>query len=293
MTSHIITEITPLGDNDMFYLADRKKSCFNYPIHRHQEYELNFVSGCHGGVRTVGDSTEELMDYDLVLVGPELEHVWDNGRRTTEGNMREITIQFLPNVLPPEVLQKNIFSSIRKMLERAGRGIAFNLPAIMDVYAALNELTQETDGFYRLQRLLDILYRLSKTDDYHILSSPSFASNEESSDSRRIRRVKDFIAKNYKKEIRLQQLADCAGMAPTAFSRFFRKHTSCSVSDYIIFIRLGYAARMLVDSTMSISEICYTCGFNNVSNFNRIFKKRKGCSPKTFREEYMKKRMLV
>ena len=91
----------------------------------------------------------------------------------------------------------------------------------------------------------------------------------------------------------LNQLADMVGMTPVSFSRFFKLRTGKNLSDYIIDIRLGFAARLLVDSTMSIAEICYECGFNNHSNFNRIFKKKKECSPKESRENYRKKKKLV
>ena len=97
---------------------------------------------------------------------------------------------------------------------------------------------------------------------------------------------------NYKDEIRLEQLAELVGMTATSFSRFFKLRTGKTLSDYLIDIRIGYATRMLVDSTMSIAEICYECGFNNLSNFNRIFKKKKDCSPKEFREYYRKKKII-
>ena len=88
-------------------------------------------------------------------------------------------------------------------------------------------------------------------------------------------------------------LANLAGMTPTAFSRFFHLHTHKTVSEYTIDIRLGHATRMLVDSTHSVAEICYACGFNNISNFNRIFKKKKGCSPTIFRENYHKSKIII
>ena len=112
-------------------------------------------------------------------------------------------------------------------------------------------------------------------------------------DSRRVLKVKNYIAKNYMDELRLAQLAEIAGMSPSAFSRFFKLHTGRNLSDYIIDIRLGYAARMLVDTSRSISEISYACGFNNLSNFNRIFKRKKECSPSEFRENYRKTRIIV
>jgi AraC-like DNA-binding protein len=112
-------------------------------------------------------------------------------------------------------------------------------------------------------------------------------------DSRRVLKVKNFIAQNYMEDLRLPDLASMAGMSPSAFSRFFKLHTGRNLSEYIIDIRLGYASRMLVDTAKSISEISFCCGFNNLSNFNRIFKKKKNCSPSEFRENYHKTRIIV
>jgi AraC-like DNA-binding protein len=113
------------------------------------------------------------------------------------------------------------------------------------------------------------------------------------SDSRRVLKVKNYIAKNYMDEVRLNTLADIAGMSPSAFSRFFKLHTGRNLSEYIIEMRLGYASRMLVDTAKSVAEISFQSGFNNLSNFNRIFKKKKGCSPSEFRENYHKTRIIV
>ncbi|EKC75686.1 transcriptional regulator, AraC family, partial [human gut metagenome] len=102
-----------------------------------------------------------------------------------------------------------------------------------------------------------------------------------------------YISTHYQEDIRLASLADMVGMTPVSFSRFFRLRTGKTLSDYIIDIRLGFATRMLVDSTRTIAEVCYDCGFNNLSNFNRMFKRKKGCSPKEFRENYRKKKLVI
>ena len=141
---------------------------------------------------------------------------------------------------------------------------------------------------------MTILYELSMfTKEARTLSSSSFARIEVQSDSRRVQKVQDYINRHYQEEIRLGTLANMVGMTEVSFSRFFKLRTGKSLSDYIIDIRLGHATRLLVDSTMAIAEICYECGFNNLSNFNRIFKKKKSCSPKEFREYYRKKRIVI
>lgn len=88
-------------------------------------------------------------------------------------------------------------------------------------------------------------------------------------------------------------MASLVGMSPSAFSRFFKQHTNKTLSSYIIDMRLGIAARMLVDTSQNIAEICYACGFNNLSNFNRVFKLKRGMSPREFRQIYMKTKTIV
>lgn len=289
----IIHEITPLSDKDCFYIADRRKKKFTYPIHSHAEFELNFTENAAGVRRTVGDSSEVIGDYDLVLItGKELEHVWEQHECTSE-DIREVTIQFNLDFSEGSLFGRRQFDSIRRMLEEARKGLAFPMHAIMKVYNLIDTLSSEENGFRSVLHFLTILYELSQCEGARTLSSTSFAKIDIQSDSRRVNKVQRYINENYKKEIRLSQLADLVGMSPVSFSRFFKLRTGKNLSEYIIDIRLGHAARMLVDTTTSIAEICYDCGFNNLSNFNRIFKKKKGCSPKEFREHYRKSRVVI
>nr|MBP7473344.1 helix-turn-helix domain-containing protein [Prevotella sp.] len=289
----VIHEITPLMGKDVLYIADRHKKEFTYPIHSHEVYELNFVERAKGVKRIVGDSSEVIGDYDLVLItSPDLEHVWEQHECTSD-DIREVTIQFDFNMTNENIFGRNPFMSMRKMMTEAKKGLCFPLSAIMKVYTQLDSLSQVKDGFYAVMQFMTILYELSKCDGARTLASSSFAKIVVEDDSRRILKVKNYISKNYMDEIRLSTLADMAGMSPSAFSRFFKLHTGRNLSEYIIDIRLGYASRMLVDTARSISEISFDCGFNNLSNFNRIFKKKKECSPSEFRENYHKTRVIV
>lgn len=292
--NHIIREITPLSDKDCFYIAERHKTEFTYPIHNHTEFELNFTEKASGVRRIVGDSSEIIGDYDLVLItGKELEHVWEQHECQSK-EIREITIQFSSDLFFKSFTNKNQFDSIQRMLEKAQKGLAFPMSAILKVYAMLDTLASEQQGFYAVVKFLTILYELSQfEEEAHTLSSSSFAKIDIHSDSRRVQKVQEYINTHYQEEIRLNQLADMVGMTPVSFSRFFKLRTGKNLSDYIIDIRLGFASRLLVDSTMSVAEVCYECGFNNLSNFNRIFKKKKECAPKEFRENYRKKKVLV
>lgn len=289
----IIHEITPLMGKDVLYIADRHKKEFTYPIHNHSVYELNFVENAKGVRRIVGDSQEVIGDYDLCLItSPDLEHVWEQNECHSD-DIREITVQFDFSMSDETLFGRNPYASITRMMQEAKRGLSFPLQAIMKVYGLLDTLSSVKDGFYAVQQFLTILYELSRCENARTLASSSYAKVTVEDDSRRILKVKNFISKNYMDELRLPELASLAGMSSSAFSRFFKLHTGRNISEYIIDLRLGYAARMLVDTAKSISEIGFDCGFNNLSNFNRIFKKKKGCSPSEFRESYHKTRIIV
>ena len=289
----IIHEITPLMGKDVLYIADRHKKEFTYPIHNHSVYELNFVENAKGVRRIVGDSQEVIGDYDLCLItSPNLEHVWEQNECHSD-DIREITVQFDFSMSDETLFGRNPYASITRMMQEAKKGLSFPLQAIMKVYGMLDTLSSVKDGFYAVQQFLTILYELSRCENARTLASSSYAKVTVEDDSRRILKVKNFISKNYMDELRLPELASLAGMSSSAFSRFFKLHTGRNISEYIINLRLGYAARMLVDTAKSISEIGFDCGFNNLSNFNRIFKKKKGCSPSEFRESYHKTRIIV
>jgi AraC-like DNA-binding protein len=243
--------------------------------------------------RIVGDSVEEIGDYELVLLGgEELEHVWEQGRCKSK-DIREITIQFSEDIFGDGLLSKNQFASIKRMLERAGHGLSFSLNSIMKVYSTLDTIASEPERFVQFLKTLYILYELSIAEDARVLASGTFSHPEKPTESGRIQKVKQYVADHYPESLKLSDLAELVGMSPVSFSRFFHQRTGRTLSEYIVDIRLGFAARMLVDSAKNISEICYECGFNNLSNFNRIFKARRNCTPREFRAMYKKNKVLV
>jgi AraC-like DNA-binding protein len=294
MEKGVLHEITPLGENDFMYVADRRKKEFDYPIHCHEIMELNFVENAAGARRVVGDNSEVIGDYDLALItSSDLEHVWEQ-HECKSGDIHEVTIQFYLHFEDEHTpFRTNPYKSIYQMMMRAKRGLAFPMSAIMKVRDRLLNIASIDDKFYMAQELFHILYELSKFDDARELSSSTFAKVEVSSDSRRVLKVKEYILTHINDNLRLEQLSDLVGMTPTAFSRYFKLHTGKNLSEYIVDIRLGHAARRLVDTTDSVSEICWDCGFNTLSNFNRLFRKRKGCNPTEFREKYCKTKVII
>ena len=291
--SKVFTEITRLSEKDCFYIVERHKTEFTYPLHRHKEFELNFIQNGKGVRRIVGDSVEEIGDYELVLVGgEELEHVWEQGSCQSK-DIREITIQFSGDIFGNELLSKNQFASIQRMLRRAEHGLSFPLSTIMKVYSILDDIANDNERFVQFLKSLYILYELSVSEGTRVLASSSFAHSPRKVESRRVEKVRQYIDEHYSDQLKLADLAALVGMNPVSFSRFFHQRTGRTLSEYIVDIRLGHAARMLVDTSKTVSEICYECGFNNLSNFNRTFKARRNCTPRDFRAMYKKNKVVV
>ncbi|MDE6270395.1 MAG: AraC family transcriptional regulator [Muribaculaceae bacterium] len=284
----IITELVPIHDKYGFYAVEREKDSFAYPVHRHDAYEINFLFGCKGARRIVGDSIEELGEVDLVMVGPGIEHGWEM-HNCQSSDMREITIQFYQGFFVEDYLKDNKQDSMLRLLRLSANGVAFGLDAMLRCYYLLENVINVENSFDKMYALHKLVYGLSVSKDMRVLSSATFSQAYTSNDSRRITKVQQYIAEHAMEKIRLIELANLAGMTESSFSRFFKLHTGTSVSDYIMTMRLGAAIRRLVDTKMSISEICYECGFNNVSHFSRCFRQMKKCSPSEFRAMYRNK----
>jgi AraC-like DNA-binding protein len=284
MPDKILREIIPLTANDCFTIFSRKKAQFDFPLHSHDEIELNFIRNARGAKRIVGDHIGVIDNLELVLVGSNLPHVWENHVCKSK-SINEITIQFHKDFLDERFLQRNQMHLIQKMLEMSSKGILFSKETTQSVIPSLNRLTQK-HGFDSILELLSILHDLSISQNMRILSNAYFDKAKHRYNSRRIELVMEYINKNYREKITLSEVARLVNMADGAFSRFFKTRTGISFMDCLLEARLGHASRLLIETTQSVSEIAYSCGFNNLSNFNRLFKKRKGSVPKEFREDY-------
>lgn len=291
--AEIFHEITPLSAEDCFIIINRKKQHFNYPVHVHPEYEINYIENGQGSQRIVGDSFEEIDDLELCMIGNEkLEHGWmDYNCKSDE--IYEITIQFHNKLFIDSLLSKNQFLSISKLFEDSKKGISFSRETIIEVKDKIKELVTKENGFLSVIDLILILYTLSNDKSYRTLSNSTFQNDTDTSESRRIQKTIRYLQQHYKEELRLEDVASHIGMSEASFSRFIKKRTGKNFINYLTDLRLGYASRNLANTNMSIAEICFECGFNNISNFNRLFKKRKKTTPKEFRENYSKIRKLI
>lgn len=279
MNNRIVREITPLTEDDFFIVLNHYNAKFDFPVHYHPEYELNLVLHSKGK-RIIGDSIKEYQHPDLVLIGSNTPHAWTGH----EKGVHVVTIQFHTDFLSEKSLSRKLTTPIRELLGRSSMGVLFSEETTTNMIERIFRLT-EIRGFDSLLEFLSILYDLSTSRNQSTLSSPSYVGQFDTSKSQRIKMVNQYLYENLMNPIRIDDVARIVSMTPSAFSHFFKKRTQRSFSDYLTDLRIGYAARMLIETEKNISEICFESGFNNISNFNRSFRTKKGCTPSEFRSQ--------
>ncbi|GAB3636447.1 AraC family transcriptional regulator [Hymenobacter arcticus] len=291
MKQDIMREITPLTQSDCFTLFSRVKKKFDFPLHYHEEYELNLIINAGGAKRIVGDNIEVIDDLELVLVGPNLYHAWFTHKCASE-QITELTIQFHKDLFEDRLLRRNQLSFIKTMFDKAQRGLLFSRDTIERLQPRLLQLEQK-NGFDSVLELFSILHDLSTSRNMRTLSDAGSDNEQFNYNSRRIEKVFEYMNANYSRPITLMEVAKVANMPEASFSRFIKKRIGSTFIDSLNEIRLGHATRMLIDTTHNVAEVAYKCGFNNISNFNRTFKKRKGCTPKEFRGNFSGNRIFI
>lgn len=280
--NEIVREITPLNNEDLFILLNNRNAKFDYPIHFHPDFELNLVMNA-SGERIIGDSVENFNAPDLVLIGSNLPHIW----KSQDNDAHVITIQFHEQLLNSFLLSKRMFAPIKEMLIRSARGIIFS----GDTKARLTEKISRLSSSHGFSTALDffsILYDMATTREQRLLANAFYDTNEvmRESKSRRISAICRYIEENYDKDISLKEVSAMINMSESAASHFFKKRTNRSFVSYLNEVRIGHALKMLIETSHSVSEICYMCGYSNLSNFNRMFKKIKNQTPTEYRDAF-------
>jgi AraC-like DNA-binding protein len=290
MTGNVMREITPLTTGDCFSVFSQVRDKFDAPLHYHNEYELHLILNAKGAKRVVGGNIDVIDDLELALMGPNLYHGWFTNQCKSE-EITEIIILFHSDLFDGNFLKRNQLSYLKDMLQNAPKGIVFSpetIAAVKDRILALHKKS----GFTSVLELLSILHELSTSPDMKTLSDLSFINEKFYHNSRRIEKVFEHMNNNYSRRVTLAEVARVVHMPEASFSRFMKKRTGKTFTDSLNEIRVGHASRMLIDSTTTVAEIAYQCGFNNISNFNRIFKHKKRFTPKEFRSNYIDNRLF-
>lgn len=249
---------------------------FEFKWHYHPEYELTLITR-GDGKRLVGDSYESYTSGDLVLLGSELPHTWTSDPIKNK-KVSAVVVQF-PHDFIKRFAGLEEFKSIEALLAAAGRGLFF--PDCASLRAEL-EILPARQGIEKITALINILQRLT-SHKHHKLSSEYFQAVKGEETESRVNKVCQYIQKHSDEPLSLDQAAALIHLSRSAFSKFFKRATGKTFSDYVNDIRIGKACRLLTETDKAINEISYATGFDSLTYFNRVFLKKKGVTPRQFR----------
>ncbi len=248
---------------------------FDSPFHHHPEIELTLITAGFGQ-RLVGDTVEPFQAGDAVLIGPHLPHVWFSDARCRQSSA--IVVQFHPETLGGGVLKAQELEKVRSLLADAAQGVVIQDGLAQAMQARLSRLP-ELSPVQRLTLLLELLEQVALSQNYRLLKAKSPEETVSLVDRKRLDEVLRYIHANHAHALTLPDVAKVAGLGPESFSRFFRRVTGHTFIETLIQIRLASALALLAESTDTIAAIAYACGFEDLSNFNRQFRRSYGVTP--------------
>ncbi|WP_201983924.1 AraC family transcriptional regulator [Hymenobacter rubidus] len=280
----------PVAPQSSFSVRHDQKPNFGTVWHYHPELELHYVIKGEG-VRLMGDNISNFSSGEIVLLGANLPHTWRCNEEYFQGNpekeVEAIVIQFLPECLGRYLFGLPEAYLIPKLFEKAKSGLLITGKAKAKLAPLMRQAVHATD-LDRIIIFLSILKILSETTETKTIASEHHAfkqSNE--SDVQRINKVCNYTLSNYKKEITLEEIASISNLSVTSFCRYFKLITKKTYYDFLIEIRISQACRQLIEDKLPTEVICFECGFNNVSNFYRHFKKITKMTPLEYKKKYL------
>ncbi len=282
-----VLERLPLNAEESFVVKFFDYHYYPTPWHFHPEYELVLVTESTGK-RFIGDNIQDFKPGNLALIGSNLPHLYRNDFHYYEPKnklrAKSIVVHFLEHSFGENFLTIPETHNIKRMLMKSLRGMDILGKTNSSVSKKMHQLC-ELHGFSRWLLLLDILNELSSTRDFRYISNERVEGQNET-ETHRINLIFDFVLNNYHTEIRVEEAAAMVNLAVNSFSRFFSQRTRKTFTQFVNEVRLGQACKLLIANKMNISEICFACGFNNLSNFNRQFKRVYSVNPLEYRKQY-------
>lgn len=286
MSDISLEKVVP-GKGSSFCAVAYENAYFAAPLHVHPEYELILIEEGRG-LSFVGDSIQKLGPGDFMLIGSNLPHLWLSADeyyvRDTPLRCRSVYSQFGTSVFPSQSAILPELTGILALLENSRRGLCFEKDECEKVIGMFRELPMK-EGLEKLLQLYRILNELALHCSYHFLTSKEYegGSSQFAEDSI-TKRAMDYINQYYQNDITLDMIADHVGMNPSALCRYFKRKTGKKLFDFVTELRVAFAAKLLINSNISISKIAYDCGYNNLSHFNRQFKTVTSTTPTEYRK---------
>jgi len=274
----------PVGSRAAFQVRIDPLKSLDTKWHYHSEYELTYIHYPQGK-QLVGNSINNFTNDDLVLFGPNLPHAWvHEGELPQNEDSYALVIHFTDDCLGKSFFSIPEMYNISLLLEKSKRGLSITGGARKKVAELMHQMNVK-DGAERVILLLQVLNELAQSSEYSLLSSAGYWEVLNNYDVVRMNAIYEYIIDNFKKDIQLNDIAEQANMSAPAFCRYFKARTKKTFKEFVNDLRINYACKMLEENKISISQISFEAGYNNISNFNRRFKEIKKITPQQYKNE--------
>jgi AraC-like DNA-binding protein len=262
----------------------------DYPWHYHPEYEIIFVEKSYG-IRFIGNDISKFDDGDLMFIGPNLPHVWKNDQDFYKEN-KDLYVDVYVIHFGKEALNEGFFimpefSQIKNLLERCNQGVKIGPGKDHKKISSLVKETVLHKGIEQLILFLKTLESFANAEQYDLLSLPDYNSSVNLMDAKRINEVMNYIMQNYSEDVKIEEAAALSGLTKSSFCRYFKSKTHKTFSYFLNEVRIQNACKLLVNTDRTVSQICYDCGYNNISHFNRQFKLITGLTATEYANKYL------
>jgi len=267
-----------LGQKKTIHSFRYEASDFETPWHFHPQHELTYIEESVG-TKLVGDFVGPYEPGELVLLRSNLPHCWKNVKQKNT-NSKSIVIQWNKGIFPKVPELEVVFD----LLRTASQGILFDKTEATELLPLIQTLPF-LNGYELYIGLLSLLTKLSDCS-YQTISEISYIDDLPTEYNNRMTKIHDFISQNFSRRVYLRELADLVNMSEQSFSRFFTQMMGRSFFTFLNEYRINMAARMLLDTDNSVSQIGYACGYESLSFFHKQFSKFKGSTPLVYQKNH-------
>ncbi len=280
----IIYEKIFVSHNYSFITRKLQLATNSTKIHSHRNFELNYIAS-GTGKRIVGNSISGYTKGDLVLLGPNIPHCWDNLETEQDTIAECIVTHFNENIISSDFFNIPELEQVVDLLKNASNGIWFKGKKTEKVGQTLKKMVA-LKGLERYIELLKVFHLLLQIEERENLALPSALTNTFETDQDQINKIYEYVFNNIQTGIKLKEASALVYKEPGSFCRYFKKKTNQTFMDYVKNVRIGMAAKLLAETDKQITQICYECGYNNLANFNHYFRVIMNKTPSEYRKEF-------
>jgi AraC-like DNA-binding protein len=261
---------------------------FSVPWHYHPEIEILFVVKSIG-TTYIGDGISRFTEGEISIIGPNIPHWWKSDpiylEKSDSINTKALVIQFNKEIFESNFINMPEMALIKNMLERSDRGIQFLGKTREELGKQMKKIFKQ-NGITRILSLINLLDTMASSTEYRYHSSVSYTKISNNYDFYRFNKIQEHIIRNLNQPIKLEEVAEIVNMTPTAFCRYFKKHTKKTFVQFLTEFKIGHACKLLAEEQMTVARACYESGFNNLSHFNEQFKKVVHLTPSEYKAAY-------